>query len=292
MNVCTAFRQLIEKPELVVAPGAFECITARFIEQAGYPAVYMSGAATAATLGYPDYGLTTLTEMADNAGRIAGAVDIPVIADADTGFGNRMNAARTVMEYERRGVAGLHIEDQKFPKRCGHLEGKEIVPLAEFVDKIRAACDARVNRDFTIIARTDARSVLGLNAAIDRANAALSAGADMAFVEAPQTLEEMAQIPSRVEGPCMLNLVWKGKTPDVPFAKAQEMGYRLLILPSLLFKSMMAACDKALHETVSLGRHAELETPITPQAGFDRLGGLQWDRISQAASPIQDDDHG
>ena len=180
----------------------------------------MTGAGTAATLGYPDYGLVTMSEMADNAGRLASAVDVPVIADADTGYGNELNTTRTVREYERRGVAGLHIEDQGFPKKCGHLDNKVIVPLGEYLAKVRAAVAARQNPDFVIIARTDARAVLGLEEAIGRANAALEAGADVAFVEAPQTMEEIMAVPRRVNGPCLLNVVWGGKTPEIAFDDA------------------------------------------------------------------------
>src|SRR5919109_3747472 len=152
-------RELLQRAGLLVAPGAYDCITARTIAQAGFEAVYMTGAGTAATLGYPDYGLLTMSEMADNAGRIAASVDVPVIADADTGYGNELNTTRTIREYERRGVAGLHIEDQGFPKKCGHLDNKVIVPLEEYAAKIRAAAAAKRDPDFLLIARTDARAV-------------------------------------------------------------------------------------------------------------------------------------
>src|ERR1700730_12658218 len=175
------FRDLLRRGGLTIAPGAYDCITARSIAQAGFGAVYMTGAGTAATLGYPDYGLLTMSEMADNAGRIAAAVDVPVIADADTGYGNELNATRTVREYEKRGVAGLHIEDQGFPKKCGHLDDKVVIPLDEYLAKIRAAAAARTDPGFLLIARTDARAVIGFEEAVARMNAALAAGADMAF---------------------------------------------------------------------------------------------------------------
>src|SRR6266403_1266338 len=158
MTQGSRFRELLHRDGMVVAPGAYDCITAKLIQQAGFDAVYMTGAGTAATLGYPDYGLVTMSEMADNAGRIAAAVDMPVIADADTGYGNELNATRTVREYERRGVAGLHIEDQGFPKKCGHLDNKTIVSLDEYLAKIRAAVAARRDPDFIVIARTDSRA--------------------------------------------------------------------------------------------------------------------------------------
>src|SRR6266699_2275601 len=215
LSAAARLRRLLAQNGLLIAPGAYDCISARTIEQAGFSAVYTTGAGTAATLGYPDYGLLTMSEMADNSGRIAAAVEVPVIADADTGYGNELNATRTVREYERRGVAGLHIEDQGFPKKCGHLDNKTIVSLDEYLAKIRAAVAAKRDPDFFIIARTDSRAVLGFEEAVRRANAALAGGADMAFVEAPQTLEEVAAVPRLVQGPCLLNVVWRGKTPEV-----------------------------------------------------------------------------
>src|SRR5579862_1266337 len=255
MSNASKLRELLRQDGMIVAPGAYDCITARTIAQAGFSAVYMTGAGTAATLGYPDYGLVTMSEMADNAGRIAAAVEVPVIADADTGYGNELNATRTVREYERRGVAGLHIEDQGFPKKCGHLDNKVIVPLDEYIAKVRAAVAARQDPDFLIIARTDSRAVLGLEEAIRRANAALAAGADMAFVEAPQTMEEVASVPKLVKGPCLLNVVWRGKTPEVAFGEAERMGYRLAIVPGLLFKAVIGVCDAMLSELRSTDRH-------------------------------------
>src|SRR5271163_1555712 len=184
MTQASRFRALLHRDGMVVAPGAYDCITAKLIEQAGFPAVYMTGAGTAATLGYPDFGLVTMSEMVANAERIAAAVELPIIADADTGYGNELNTVRTVREYEAKGVAGIHIEDQGFPKKCGHLDDKEIVPREDWLAKIRAAAAARRSPDFTIIARTDSRAVIGFDEAIARVNAALAAGADMAFVEA------------------------------------------------------------------------------------------------------------
>ena len=281
MHPAAKLRQLLRQDQMLVAPGAYDCITARTIAQAGFAAVYMTGAGTAATLGYPDYGLVTMSEMADNAGRLASAVDVPVIADADTGYGNELNATRTVREYERRGVAGLHIEDQGFPKKCGHLDNKVIVPLDEYLAKVRAAVAARQNPDFVIIARTDARAVLGFEEAIRRANAALEAGADVAFVEAPQTLEEVAAVPRLVRGPCLLNVVWRGKTPDIAFADAQRAGYRLAIVPGLLFKAVIGVCDAMLAQLKAAGQHPVLDTNMTVGDAFRRLGAEEWDAVSQ-----------
>jgi 2-methylisocitrate lyase-like PEP mutase family enzyme len=201
MTQAARFRELLRRDGMIAAPGAYDCITARMIARAGFDCVYMTGAGTAATLGYPDFGLVTMSEMVDNAGRIAAAVDLPVIADADTGYGNELNVTRTVREYEARGVAGIHIEDQGFPKKCGHLDDKEIVPREDWLAKIRAAAAARRTPDFTIIARTDARALLGFDEAVARGNAALGAGADMVFLEAPQTLDEVAAVPRLTDRP-------------------------------------------------------------------------------------------
>jgi 2-methylisocitrate lyase-like PEP mutase family enzyme len=286
MSRATKLRQLL-KQDMIVAPGAYDCITARTIAQAGFSTVYMTGAGTAATLGYPDYGLVTMSEMTDNAGRIASSVDVPVIADADTGYGNELNTTRTIREYERRGVAGLHIEDQGFPKKCGHLDNKVIVPLDEYLAKIRAAAAARTNPDFLIIARTDSRAVLGLEEAIRRANAALEAGADMAFVEAPQTMEEVAAVPKLVKGPCLFNNVWKGKSPDVAFDDARKMGYRLVIVPGMLFKAVIGTCDAVLREMKDKGRHPILDTGMTVRDAFRRVGADEWDAVSERFRTVE-----
>src|SRR5262249_35943522 len=184
------------------------------------------GPGPAGGLGSPDFGLLTMSEMVGNAGRIVAAVELPVVADADTGYGNELNVTRTVREYEARGVAAIHIEDQVSPKRCGHLDGKEVISRTDFVSKIRAAVEARRTKDFVVIARTDARAMLSLDEAIWRANAALDAGADMAFVEATQSLEEVAAVPRQVKGPCLLNVVPGGRTPIFDLRQAEEMGYR------------------------------------------------------------------
>lgn len=285
MSPQSRLRERLRQDAIVIAPGAYDCITARLVEQAGFEAVYMTGAGTAATLGYPDYGLVTMSEMVENAGRIAAAVKVPVIADADTGYGNELNIVRTVREYEQRGVAGIHIEDQGFPKKCGHLENKTLIPLDDYLPKIRAAAAAKRDLDFLIIARTDARAVLGFEEAIRRANAALEAGADMAFVEAPQTLDEVASVPRLVKGPCLLNLVWRGKTPDVSFDEAQAMGYKLAILPALLFTGVIGVCDNLLDETKRTRRHPLPVTDIAPREAFRRFGAEEWDRISEQCRP-------
>ena len=274
----STLRQLLHRPEIVVVPGAYDCLTARLVEQAGFPAVYMTGAGTAAALGYPDYGLVTMGEMVDNAARLARAVELPVIADADTGYGNELNVIRTVREFESRGVAAIHIEDQVSPKRCGHLDGKEVVPREEFVSKIRAAVGARRGADFLVIARTDARAVVGFQEAIERANLALAAGADMAFVEAAQTVEEVAAVPRLVNGPCLLNIVPGGKTPAVHMGDAQAMGYRLAIFPALLFKAVVEVCDEAL-ATVKATQLSPAGRDVKIHELFRRFGADEWDAL-------------
>lgn len=280
MNKPSELRALLRGGGMITAPGAYDCITARMIEHAGFSAVYMTGAGTAAALGYPDYGLVTMSEMAENAGRIAAAVKVPVIADADTGYGNEMNVVRTVREYEQRGVAGIHIEDQGFPKKCGHLENKIVVPLDEYLTKIRAAVSAKRDPDFLIIARTDARAVLGFEEAVRRANASLDAGADLAFVEAPESLKEAAAVPKLVHGPCLLNIVWRGKTPDIALDDAESMGYKLAILPVVLFNAVAGICDKMLEELKEKRRHPLPVADIPPKEFFRRMGAEQWDAMA------------
>jgi 2-methylisocitrate lyase-like PEP mutase family enzyme len=277
MTQAHCFRELLHRDGMVVAPGAFECITARLIEQAGFEIVYMTGAGTAATFGYPDFGLLTMSEMVGNARRIAAAVDLPIVADADTGYGNELNVFRTVREYETAGVAALHIEDQGFPKKCGHLDDKEIVPREDWLAKIRAAATARADPDFVIIARTDARAVAGFEEAVARANAALAAGADMAFIEAPQTLEEVAAVPRLVKGPCLLNVVHGGKTPDLDLRDAEAMGYKLAIVPALLLQSFVGICEEKLAELKANHRHPPPPKEMTVREMFGRVGADEWE---------------
>jgi 2-methylisocitrate lyase-like PEP mutase family enzyme len=277
MSNAAKLRALLASGKMIVAPGAIDCITGRAIAQAGFSAVYMTGAGTSATLGYPDYGLITMSEMVGNAARIVNSIDIPLISDSDTGFGNELNVFRTVQEFERSGVAAIHIEDQVFPKRCGHLDGKELVGLEDYTAKIRAAAAARRSRGFLIIARTDARGVAGYDEAITRCNAALDAGADLAFFEAPQTAEEVASIPRAVKGPCLFNMVLSGKTPLAPLADIERMGYRLAIVPGMLMSSIIGLCDTLLAELKSTGLPPATFSGGGPGATFARVGAADWD---------------
>ena len=292
MTQAARIRELLRRNGMVVAPGAYDCITARLIERAGFDAVYMTGAGTAATLGYPDFGLVTMSEMVANAGRIAAAVNLPVVADADTGYGNELNVVRTVREYETAGVAGIHIEDQGFPKKCGHLEDKEIVSREDWLAKIRAAASARRSPEFLVIARTDSRAVAGFAEAVARANAALAAGADMTFVEAPQSMEEVAAVPRLVNGPCLLNVVRGGKTPDLDLGEAERMGYKLAIVPGLLIKNVVGICEKMLDELRATRRHPAPVREMSVRETFQLWGADEWDalrtRFRDPAEPRRD----
>ena len=227
-------RELLARPEPLVAPGAYDALSARLVEQAGFDVVYMTGFGTTASLaGRPDVGLLTGTEMVDNARRIAAAVDVPVIADADTGYGNAINVVRTVQAYEQAGVAGIHLEDQVMPKKCGHMSGKAVIPADEMAGKIRAAVAARRDPDFLLIARTDAAAVEGLSAAIDRARAYADAGADVLFVEAPTSEDDIARVAEELRGvaPLVFNWAEGGRTPPIQLARIAELGFALVLFP-------------------------------------------------------------
>ncbi len=244
-----ALRDLLMRPEILIAPGAHNAFTARIIEQAGFKAVYLTGSgASMDLLGKPDLGFLTMTEMVGHARNIVQATRLPVVADADTGYGNALNVMRTIKEYERTGVAGVHIEDQVAPKRCGHFAGKEVISREEMIGKIEAALDARRDPDFMIIARTDARAVLGLEEAIERGKAYRKAGADMIFVDAPESEEELRVISRSIPGPLMVNMSEGGKTPLISARELQEMGYRLVIYP----RSAAGAAAKAIQDLMAV----------------------------------------
>lgn len=240
-------RELLAGPGPVVAPGVYDCISARIVERAGFPAAFISGAAvTASILGYPDVGLQTMPEILNQARNIARSVEIPVIADVDTGYGNALNVMRTVREFEAAGVAGIFIEDQTFPKRCGHFEGKQVIPAEEMVVKIRAACEARRDKDFVIIARTDARALYGLDHAIERGIMYAEAGADVIFIEALLSVEEMAKVARSIPKPVQANLNEGSKTPMVPVQKLHEMGFKLITYSGLLQRAAIRSMMNAL----------------------------------------------
>jgi 2-methylisocitrate lyase-like PEP mutase family enzyme len=251
-------RALLESGQTVVAPGAFDPLAARLVEEAGFPAVYMTGFGTSAALiGRPDVGLLTMTEMAASAGRIADCVDIPVIADADTGYGNPLNVIRTVGAYEAAGVAGIHIEDQVAPKKCGHMEGKLVIGAQEMAAKIRAAVEARAQPEFVIIARTDARAVEGLEQALERARLYREAGADALFIEALVSEAEVEEAARAFPGvPLLFNWAEGGKTPPVSLARLTELGYRIVIFPISTLLAATAAMRAILREIAVSGTPA------------------------------------
>jgi 2-methylisocitrate lyase-like PEP mutase family enzyme len=253
MSQAQSFRTLLLQDRLLMAAGAYDVISARLVEEAGFPLVYYSGGVSAGALGYPDFGLRTLTEMVMQLEGVCRAVGVPVIADAEAGFGTVLNVVRMVQEYERIGVAGLHIEDQDLPRRCGHLGGKVIVPAKEHAAKIRAAVDNRTNPDTVIIARIDAIAVNGLDDAIARADTYLEAGADMLFFEAFESVKQMEKVCRRFsKAPLLVNMVEGGKTPFLPLQDLQELGFRIAIYPVtavLAAAYQMKKALKTLHDT-------------------------------------------
>ena len=280
-NEPATLRRLLAGGEPVVAPGAYDALSARIIEEAGFPAVYMTGFGTSASLlGRPDIGLLTMTQMVDNARRIAQAVDVPVISDADTGYGNPLNVIRTVQEYERAGVSAIHIEDQIMPKKCGHMENKQVIPSAEMEEKIRAATEARACDDFLIIARTDARAVEGLDSALHRARAYREAGADVLFVEAPQSEDEVALVARAFpDVPLLFNWAEGGKTPPMPLARLKELGYRIVIFP---IGALLAAANAVRAAVAELRAHgAPSRLPMTFKEFNDMIGLPEVQRIEQ-----------
>lgn len=239
-------RDLLTQHWSIVAPGAFDGLSARLVEMAGFSAVYGSGGAVARAAGYPDLGLLSFTEVLDRMHRIVDSTDLPVIADADTGFGNSINVHRTAREFARIGVAAFHLEDQTFPKRCGHLDDKSLVPVEEMVQKVKTAKDAVGSTGPLVIARTDAIAVEGFDAAVERAERYASAGADMLFVEAPETIEQIEAIGEQLRHPKLINMFFGGKTPLVPADRLGDLGYQLVIIPSDLQRAAIRAMQRAL----------------------------------------------
>jgi len=237
------FRMLLRTDEIILLPGSFNALSAILIEQAGFKGIYISGAGVASNfVGYPDIGLTTMSDVLENARNIVNVTNIPVICDADTGFGNAINMIRTVKEFESAGVAGIQIEDQVMPKKCGHTEGKLLITKDEMVQKVKAAVDTRRDGDFVLIVRTDAIAVNGLEDALDRAQAYKEAGADVIFVEAPRTVEEMQKICKVIKAPHLANMVeGGGKTPILPLPKLKEIGYKIVIYPASAWMASIKA---------------------------------------------------
>ena len=256
-------RELLDAPEIAVLPGCYDALSAKIVEKAGFDAVYLSGAGVSNTkLGLADLGLTTLTEMVERVGEVAGAVSVPVVSDADTGYGNPLHVRRTVELYERAGASALHLEDQSFPKKCGHFDDKRLVPADELIRKVEAAVDARHDAGFTIIARTDARAVEGIDAAIERSNAYADAGADLIFPEAPQSKEEMARFCDEIDAPVMANMVEDGKTPLLSADELGEIGYDLVIFPNSLLRGAMTTMVELAGHLRETGSTLDVEDRI------------------------------
>jgi 2,3-dimethylmalate lyase len=254
MKTTTQLRQLLREPGIIVAPGAYDCLTAKLIAREGFPAVYMTGAGTALTrLGQPDLGFATLSEMVANAAAMAATVAIPLIADADTGYGGALNVYRTVREYEKAGAAALHIEDQVFPKRCGHLDGKQVVPIEEMVIKLRAAVEARTDEDFVLIARTDALAVTGLDDTLRRCHAYIEAGADVLFVEALRSQDDIEHLVRDVHVPLLYNFVEHGKSPLLPVDELQRLGFKVVIFPGSIMLAVLPLVRQILGEIKQRG---------------------------------------
>lgn len=271
-----AFAARVRRRELCVAPGVFDMISLRVADRQGHAALYMTGYGTVAShLGLPDAGLAGYDEMCGRARVMAAATAIPLIADADTGFGGLLNVSRTVRGYEDAGVAAIQIEDQEFPKKCGHTPGRKVVPLRDMVRKVEVACAARSDPDFLIVARTDARTGLGLDEAIRRAQAYRAAGADVIFVEAPESDAEFAQIAAAVDAPLIANMVEGGRSPLLSAARLRELGFAIAIYPGSGFLAATAALEATYRHLLATGSTGDLATPLYPIAEMHRLMGFE-----------------
>jgi methylisocitrate lyase len=284
MKRTTRFRLLIEAPEIVVLPGAHDALTLRLAEQAGFQAVTCGGySATASLLGAPDVQQLTMTEMAEMYARLCDATELPLFADGDTGYGNTTNVARTVRAYERAGVAGLFIEDQESPKRCGHMEGKRVIPAGEMVAKLKAALDARVDADLIVCARTDARAVHGLDDAIERCQLYREAGADLLFVDAPVSVEELRRVCSEIDGPCFANLVEGGKTPILSARQLEAMGFAAVTWPVSASYAIARAVADVYAALLRDGTTNAVRDRMIDFAAFNSLIGLEQVREAETA---------
>lgn len=275
MDKGKVLRELIAAKEILVAPGAHDALTAKIIEKTGFKAVYMTGYGQAAShLGMPDVGLLTMGEMLARANNFASSVNIPVIADGDTGFGNAINVMRTVRQYEMAGVAAIQLEDQVTPKKCGHMTGRQVIPVQEMVGKLKAAVAARQNPDFVIIARTDARTIHGIDEAIRRGKAYEEAGADVIFIESPESVEEMKKITSSFSIPVLANMVEGGRTPLLSAQELTGLGYHLVIFPTASTYITAQAMKVLMEEIKSSGTTKNLINQMIPFEEFNKFIGL------------------
>ena len=279
----TRLRRLLAEPGIIVAPGAYDCLTARIIQQAGFPAVYMTGAGTSvARLGYPDLALATMSEMVANASDIVATVDVPVIADADTGYGGILNIQRTIRQYQQCGVAAVHIEDQEFPKRCGHLDDKRVIPADEMAPKIRAAVDARTDPDFVLIVRTDALAVTGWDDTLRRCEKYIAAGADVLFIEGIRSVEEAERLGQTFEVPLLYNFVETGKSPLIPAGELGKLGFKIVIFPASAFLTVSKVVEGLMRELRERGTTEGLLNNMTGLVDCFEMMGLT-DMLSRDA---------
>lgn len=271
MKPAARLRELLARPGLLRAPGCYDAFSAKLIEQSGCEVAYMTGpGSSASVLGLPDAGLMDFSEMSTHAGNIARALRIPLIADGDTGYGNAINAFRTVRTYAQFGVAAIQLEDQATPKKCGHTPGKTLIPLKEMIGKLKAAFDARAEEDILIVARTDARSVEGFKAALERCLAFEEAGADVIFFEAPESEQEMAEVAKQVKAPLLANMVEGGKTPFLSGSRLEDLGFKIAIYPSTLLKTVARAMQRQLER---FQRDDDYQ-PFEEQISFEELKKL------------------
>ncbi len=287
----TRLRRLMARPGCVMAPGAADALTARMIARAGFDAIHMTGFGTSiGRLGMPDIGLLTAGEMIDNASRIYDASGLCIVADADTGYGNAMNVRRTVRDYEKAGVAALHLEDQVAPKRCGHLAGKRVIPAQEMVGKIKAACDARQDEDLVIIARTDVLATDGMEAVFERAQLYREAGADMIFVDAPVGLDQMHAVARGLAGmPLFANIAASGKTPDIPADELGELGFKIAIYANFAILSAIPAIEKMLAELRSRGGLSRIASTLATTGHIAHIAGLdEYHALESRYGPVGD----
>jgi len=273
MRLTTKLRELIARPGVLMAPGVADALNAKLVQRHGFEVVYMTGAGTTAVrLGMPDVGLLTMTEMIDNAARIADSSGLPLIADADNGYGGVLNVRRTIQGYERAGAAAVHLEDQVIPKRCGHLAGKQLVPVEEMTAKVRAAADARSDPDFVLIARTDAIAVEGFDAALERAARYREAGADVLFVEAPSK-EQLPHIAPRLKAPLLYNMATSGKTPFLGKEEIERLGFKIIIYPNWMMLAAIKAASQVLATLKETGTIAGIARDLPSfKEFFDLLG--------------------
>lgn len=278
MKPTTRLRERITDEEIIPAMGAYDALSANLVEQAGGEVVYMSGSSVSTSVhGYPDVGLTTLTEMVNRARQMANAVDVPVFCDADTGYGNPINVVRTVEEFESAGVAGIHLEDQTFPKKCGHFDDKSIIPTTEMVQKIRAAVNSREDEDFLVIARTDARAVHGFDDAVERSYEYLDAGADVLFFEAPRSEEELRRIGEKFgdDVPLVANMTKGGKTPLFTADEFEEFGFDIVLYPATGFKAAAYALKTVYSEIAETGTQRDVMDLLVGWEERNDITGLE-----------------